>query len=296
MRFSAFLTLERPILEVLEVAKYVDSTGWDGVWLPDHFMTDDDARAAYHESLTTISAVAATTSRVRIGSLVAGNLWRHPGVLANMASTIDHISRGRFTLGLGAGWQLNEHQAYGVKLTPPKERLDQLEEACIVLRSMFRQRRTSFSGSYYEFDDAPLEPRPIQTPIPLLIGGWGERRTLQIAARYGDQWNYMGPPDLLEHKLEVLDEHCAREGRDPADIWRSTSVTVFMTDDPEDQKARISSASGIFGSPEEIRDIVAHYRQLGIDEFILADFNLGDLDARKRTYDIFMEKVASEFR
>jgi F420-dependent oxidoreductase-like protein len=195
----------------------VESTGWDGVCYADHFMPNgEDTSGPWSEAWTTIAALAASVPRIRVFPLVTGNTYRHPAVLAKMAATVDHISGGRLVLGLGAGWQENEHLAYGIPLYDIRERLARLEEACRVIKGLFTDPRTTFHGKYYQLEDAPLEPKPVQDPLPLLIGGGGEKITLRIAARYADEWNVWGDVETLRSKMAVLERHCAEVGRDPS--------------------------------------------------------------------------------
>jgi alkanesulfonate monooxygenase SsuD/methylene tetrahydromethanopterin reductase-like flavin-dependent oxidoreductase (luciferase family) len=158
--------------------------------------------------------------------LVTGIHYRHPAVLANMASALDIVSNGRLELGIGAGWNEEESAAYGIDLPPLRERFDRLEEACAVLDLLLTRDTASFSGDHYTLTDARCEPKPVQRPRPpLVIGGGGEKRTLRIAARWADQWNAPGAtPDVLAHKIAVLHGHCAAVGRDPAAIEISVQV------------------------------------------------------------------------
>src|SRR5579884_41893 len=162
MRFSVWPSPQRTWPQVREIVERCDETGWDGAYFADHFMPDDPegkpTDGAYLECWSVLAGLASVTGRIRLGSLVSGNLYRHPAVLANAAVTIDHISNGRVVLGLGAGWQVNEHAVYGIDLPPPRERVDRLEEACAVIRSLLREPRTTVAGRSYRVTDAPCEP------------------------------------------------------------------------------------------------------------------------------------------
>ena len=171
----------------------------------------DDTRPT-SECAALMAGLAAATERVRIGSLVFGNTYRHPAILANEVATIDHMSGGRVLLGLGAGWQENEHQAYGIELPPVKQRLDRFEEAVQVVKGLFSQPRFSFKGTYYVIDDAPMNPG--REDMKILVGGSGEKRTMRIAAQYGDEWNAWSTPEIMRAKLDVLRRHCDALGRD----------------------------------------------------------------------------------
>ncbi|MHB8578177.1 MAG: LLM class F420-dependent oxidoreductase, partial [Dehalococcoidia bacterium] len=221
MRFSIWPSPGGRWEDTLAICRHAASTGWDGLWFSDHFMPNTPAATGpVHESWMTLAALAAAVPRVRIGTLVSGNTYRHPAVLAKMAAEIDQISGGRFVLGLGAGWQENEHAAYGLPFPSIAERLRRLDEACQVIIGLFTNARTTFAGRYYQLQDAPLEPKPVQSPLPLFIGGGGEKKTLRIVAKYANEWNVWGTPETLRQKIAVLDQHCAAVGRPPAEVRR----------------------------------------------------------------------------
>lgn len=300
MRFSIWPSPQRPWNEVLELSAHAARTGWDGVYFADHFMPNtDDARGPLLECWSVLAGLAAAVPRVRLGALVTGNTYRHPAVLANMAATVDHISGGRLVLGLGAGWQQNEHDAYGIELPSVPERLARFEEACTVVSSLLRQDRTTFDGRYYRLADAPCEPKPVQPHLPLLLGGGGERVTLRIAARHADEWNCWGTPDVLRHKIGVLERHCEAEGRDPSRIARSAQALVYVSHDQEWlTRKRESGLQGHFmvGTPGELQEIVGAYRDAGVDELIVPDWNMGPMARRTDTFDLFLAEVAGPFR
>jgi len=205
----------------------------DGAWLFDHFYPIfTDPTGPCLEGWTTLAALAARTRRLRIGVMVSGNTHRHPAVLANMAATVDVVSGGRLEIGLGAGWSEAEHLAYGIDLPPLGERFDRLEEACAVVDRLLREPEVDLQGTHYWLTAARCEPKPLQRPRPpLVIGGRGEQRTLRIAARYADQWNYpSGPTEDFRRKVEVLHRHCDEVGRDPEAI--EISVQVDAGGDP----------------------------------------------------------------
>ena len=165
------------------------------------------------ESWSTLSALSALVPRLRVGTIVLGNTYRHPAVVAKMAAQVDIISGGRLLLGLGAGWQEYEHAAYGIPFYTMRERLERLDEACEVMRSLWTQRRSDYKGRYYQLSDAPLDPKPVQTPHPELMIG-GKIVTLRIVAKHADHWNVWGGPQVLARKGTILDEHCGAVGRD----------------------------------------------------------------------------------
>ena len=239
-----------------------------------------DVSAPWPEARTTLSAIAAVTPRIRLGTLVVGNTYRHPAVLAKMAATIDHISNGRMVFGLGAGWQENEHRKYGIDFFDVRGRLARLEEACKVIKQLFQNESSTFEGDFYQLAEAPLEPKPVQNPLPLLIGGGGEKVTLRITAQYADEWNVWGTVATLKHRIRVLDEHCERLGRDPKTLRRTAVALVYLTDDTAvAEKMRNNTQATIAGSVAALQDTVAAYQALGVDELIVPNFNLrGDAE------------------
>lgn len=279
MDYSLWPNAGRPWDDVLEAAGYAERTGWHGVWVADHFMPNGDGSGPMNECLALLAGLAVATSRVRIGSMVLGNTYRHPAVVAKQAATLDQMSGGRFVLGMGAGWQVNEHEAYGIELPPVRERLARFEEACQVLTGLLGHDRTSFDGTYYRLDDAPLEPKP--RSLPILVGAAGEKVALRIVARYADEWNHWGLPELAEQKGRVFAGHCARIDRDPTTVRRSAQAMIEIVE-PGDAEARArrdrlekAGRPVIMGSAAEVLDVVARYPAAGIDEFLVPDFLLG---------------------
>lgn len=208
---------------------------WSAGWLFDHlYPIFSEAFEPTLESWTLLSALAASTERLRVGVMVSANHYRHPALVAKMAATVDRISSGRLELGLGAGAPRSapEHQAYGIPMPGTGKRMDMLEEACQVVDGLLTQSSFSFDGTHYRLHEARCEPKPIQQPRPpLVIGGKGERRTLCAAARFADQWNFpSGAPAELREKIAVLRRHCTDVGRDPTEIEVSAQVTA--TGDP----------------------------------------------------------------
>lgn len=294
MKFAVWPSMNDPWAETLAIARHAEATGWDGVYYADHFMPNDaDVSAPVGECWTTLAALAAAVPRIRIGPLVTGNTYRHPAVLAKMAATVDIISGGRLVLGLGAGWQENEHRAYGIEFSTVGGRLSRLEEACHVITSLFANRRTTFAGRYYQLTDAPLEPKPVQSPVPLLIGGGGEQRTLRIAARYANEWNVWGTPEVLARKGQILDRYCEDLGRDPRTIRRSAQALLVMTDDRSlIERVRASGRPVLGGTGPELRALVEQYAEAGVNELVIPGFTIGrTLEEKLATLDRFNEEV-----
>ncbi len=302
MRFSVWPSLTQPWADVVEVVEHAEATGWDGVYLADHFMGDAGAPWPVEiptlEATAALAALAATTSRVRLAPLVLGITYRHPAVLANWAVTVDHVSSGRLLLGVGAGWQENEHEQYGIALGSPRERIDRFVAALRVLRGLLREARTTVKGDHYVVTDALCEPKPVQSPLPILVGGKGNRM-LRVVARHADEWNMWSSPAEMAERASVLDAACEAEGRDPATVRRSSQALFFLVDDDRkaaDLAARVAPRPAAAGPPERIAEWVATWRDAGVDEVIVPDFTLGAGARRADALDTLIEQVAPQFR
>jgi F420-dependent oxidoreductase-like protein len=253
--------------DILAVAGEAEQAGYDSVWVADHFMantgTAEVATPTIHECFSLLAGLATAVPRVRLGSMVAGITYRHPAVLANIAGTIDDLSEGRLVLGVGAGWQLNEHAAYGIELGSVRERLDRFEESLAVLRGLLSEETTTVDGKHYSVTDAPqvMVTRP---RVPILIGGTGEQRMLGIVAQHADEWNCWSTPEVFAHKSKVLDEHCARIGRDPKTIHRTTQAIILLDQEPGEARHPV-----IGGSPAQIVDTIGQWRESGLDELLI---------------------------
>jgi F420-dependent oxidoreductase-like protein len=263
-----------------DCGRRVEELGFDSLWTSDHFMgSDDDVDGPTFEGWQLLPAWGALTSRVRIGICVSGNTYRHPAILAKMAATLDHITNGRAILGLGAAWYEREHRAYGIPFDTRSIRLARLAEAAEIVRSLLDQPRTTYRGTYYQLEDAPFMPRPIQGHLPLMIGGGGERKTLRVAARFADYWNGFGTVDTIAHKLAVLRVHCASVGRDPAEITPTVSFGVVVRDDPAAVAARVQEIDaanhgdgvwlGPSGTVEQTAQGFAAYWRTGVRGFLV---------------------------
>lgn len=298
MRFSIWPTLSQPWTDVLEVTRHAEATGWDGVYVADHFMGSGGEfgpdLTPNLEATATLPALALATERVRLGTLVLGNTYRHPAVLASWAATTDHVSGGRLLLGVGAGWQENEHQQYGIELPRPKERLDRFEEACQVLNGLLRQERTTLHGRHYQLTDACSEPKPVQEPLPLLIGGKGDRM-LGIVARHADEWNMWGLAPTIAERAAVLDARCEAVDRDPGTIKRSAQALIRITDDAAKAQRFVEAArprAAIAGPPDAVAEAVIQWQAVGLDEVIVPDFALGTGAQRLDHLDAILGAVA----
>jgi F420-dependent oxidoreductase-like protein len=259
-----------------------EELGFDWVSDFDHFLPImHDPAGRQFEGLTMLSAMAAHTERVRCGMLVLGVTYRHPAVVANMAATIDHVSDGRLELGMGAAWYELEHDQYGIPFPRIGVRMDMLDEACHILRSLWTQESTTFEGKHFQLKDAHMEPKPMQEHLPLVIGGSGERRTLRIVAEHADIWNtFFGDVDRYKHLLDVLRGHCGDVGRDPADVRRSLTFRAVLADTeaaaeersreifggPPPERARNMS---VIGTPEQCVERLKPYAEVGVGDFLL---------------------------
>jgi F420-dependent oxidoreductase-like protein len=251
------------------------------------------------EGWVTISVLAGLTSKMKLGTLVTGNTYRHPSVLAKMGATLDVLSKGRLIMGIGGAWNADEASAYGIPFPSTKERLQRLEEAVQVIRLMWTEDRASFDGRFYQLRGAYCNPKPIQKPYPkILIGGVGEKRTLRTVARYGDACNIFGSLDTVKRKLDILREHCRKAGRDYDSIIKSKGGRVIIGD--RDRIEKELEAAGVtkermesitYGTPEQIRRQIEAFREAGIDYW------MSSFDPRKELENVtrFGRDVVSTF-
>ncbi|HEV8557871.1 MAG TPA: TIGR03560 family F420-dependent LLM class oxidoreductase [Actinophytocola sp.] len=232
---------------------------FESAWNWDHFYPlTGDLTGQNLEGWTMLAALAQATRRIRLGCQVTGMIYRHPAVLANMAATVDIISAGRLELGLGAGWNQIECDAYGIELPPLRERFDRFDEGVEAIVRLLSQETTTFAGRYVRLTDARCEPKPVQRPHPpVTIGGRGPKRTLRAAARWAAQWNVISnDPEEWRGLKEILAGHCADLGRDPAEITCSVNVRV-------DEDGELSSAIG------QAAERVAAWRDAGVDLVVM---------------------------
>jgi len=281
MDLTLWPLVSQPWPALCEAVEMVEALGWYGAMVEDHFMADGGGFGAVSdprlEVTSVLSALAAVTNSLRLAPLVMSATYRHPAVVANWAVTVDHISAGRLTLGLGAGWQLNEHAQYGIQLGTPGERIDRLDEYCTVVRSLLEQSVTDFNGRFFELSNAWCEPKPLQPRLPLLIGGKGDRM-LRLVARHADQWNMWAMPTVFSERSAVLDQSCEAIGRDPATIRRSTQALVCLTDSESDARSFLDAAGGraaFAGTAEQFADLAAQWHDAGVDELVIPDWHLG---------------------
>lgn len=260
--------------EMLSLWQEVDTLGFDSAWVFDHFLPIfSDPTGPCLEGWTALSALAMVTKQVQLGVMVTGNTYRHPAVLAKMATTVDIISGGRLILGIGAGWFELEHQTFGIAFPKVTERLKMLDETLEIVKRLWTEERVNFTGRYYQLKEALLNPRPVQRPHPLiLVGASGEQVALGIVARRADVWNSFGSPEVFARKIAVLTEHCRRIGRDPDTIEKSVLLQLTLTDDQETKrKTRENESWGMLvGNSDDVRQQIERYVAVGVTHIIIS--------------------------
>ena len=265
----------------VEVAQLAERLGYDSLWIYDHFHNvPRPAHEAVFECWTTMAAISQLTSTIRLGQMVGCNSYRNPGVLAKITSNLDVISGGRLDWGIGAGWYENEYRAYGFDFPKPKDRIGMLEETVQIVRSMWTEPETTFSGKYYDLKRANCDPKPLQEPTPpIWIGGGGEQLTLRVVAKYANCSNFGGPPEMWAHKRDVLRQHCDDVGRDPDEIRMTWSPEVFIRETEAEVEAAGSlavwgqpaeewRANNLVGTVEQVAEKIRTYVDLGCRGFI----------------------------
>ncbi len=267
---------------MLTTAKRVDRLGFDHLWTWDHvYAIFGDPYQPIFEGYTTLGAWAAVTERAHLGLLVGANTFRNPALVAKSVTTIDHISGGRAILGLGGAWFGLEHEAHGIDFGKGfGERLDRLDEAVGVIARLLEGEEVTHEGRAYGFERLRQTPLPIQRPLPIMIGGSGEKKTLRTVAKYAHMWNAFGTPEELARKDEILRRHCEEVGRDEREIERTVGCKLVIRDD-EDQARRTweslmernkTPLDGIrdpwLGSPVQIAERITRYQEIGFQTVI----------------------------
>jgi F420-dependent oxidoreductase-like protein len=287
IRFGLQVAQQQTTIEELkEVWKEAEALGFDTLWVNDHLLASvGPADAPELEAWTLLAAMAANTSRVKIGAMVTNNTFRHPSVLAKMAATVDHISNGRLILGIGAGWFEKEHQAYGIAFPAVKDRTAQLGEALEVITKLWSANPTvSFKGQYYTLLDAPFMPKPVQQPHPpIMIGGVGEKKILPLVAKYAQMWNIPSlPADQIAEKNKILEKACKKINRNCAEIERSYLTPLYIKGDAAEvstllervaelRKVSVDEVrkSVLAGDPAAIKQQMQAYIDAGVTHFII---------------------------
>ena len=289
VRFGVHTGLQRTsIAELQGLWSRIEELGFDWISIWDHFYAADGTGDPDNlEAIVTHAALAASTSRVRCGSLVYSAGYRHPAVLAKAMATLDQLADGRVTLGLGGGWLAQEYRDYGIPFGTAGERLALLRESIQCIRGLLTKDVTDFAGEHVTLTGARCEPKPVQARLPIWVGGGGERVTLRIVAEHADGWNIpFVSPEEWARKSAVLDEHCAAVGRDPGDVTRSVNVGMAFTE--EELAAQFGAIAefvrpGVLtGSTQEVIDRVGAYVEAGAEWVILAMRSPFDRDGLER--------------
>jgi F420-dependent oxidoreductase-like protein len=290
----------------VEVARACDRLGYDSVWAVDHFFGIPDPTHGIFEGWTALTAIAALTERVRLGHLVLCVSYRHPAVLAKMAATLDHVSAGRFVLGMGAGWHQQEYQAYGLSFPPIGRRLKELDEALAIVRRMWTEEPATYFGEHFHIEDAYCRPRPVQSPHPpVLIGGTGERVLLRLVAEHADVWNNLGwAHRQMPRKLDVLRRHCdaAKREFETIEISQQTLAAIGETEAEAKRatdtvRSELPFLSGgddliIAGTPEGCIDRVRRTVDMGATTIVMSFGRNPTIPA----LELFAERVIPAFR
>jgi len=297
---SAFDRVRKVVLEC-------ERLGYHSVWLDDHLMF---GKSPILECWTTLSALSAITTRIRLGTMVSCNSFRNPSLLAKMAATFDVISGGRLELGVGAGVQRSEHVAYGITFPKPNVRIRRLKEAVEIIRKMWTEEKASYCGKYYRLKEAVCEPKPLQKPHPpITIGGSGEKLTLQVTAQYADRfdWGYLPSLELYKHKLDVLKSHCKAVGRDFQEIEKSCWLggQIFIAQNrkeldekvlqwkPKNDSMKDFQKHSLIGTPDECRRKIQQYANLGVTYFMLFFGDLPSVDGVRLFAETVVKKMKS---
>jgi alkanesulfonate monooxygenase SsuD/methylene tetrahydromethanopterin reductase-like flavin-dependent oxidoreductase (luciferase family) len=262
-----------------------DELGYDHLWTWDHlYAIFGNPLQPIFEGWAALAAWAKVTSRIRLGLLVGANTFRNPGLVAKLATSLDHISGGRAILGLGGAWFELEHTAYGIEFgTSPGKRLAWLDEAAGIVKALLAGEAVTRDGPRYHFDRCRMVPGPLQETLPLMIGGSGERKTLRTVAKYADMWNGGGDLPTVARKIEILRQHCEDVGRDPAEIeltvgYKPTirdtepeahEVVEWLMEHNQTPMARIENDKSFWvGTVDQIAETMHSFRQIGVNTFI----------------------------
>jgi F420-dependent oxidoreductase-like protein len=281
-------------------AQAADADGYETIWVADHLHNAMGSQDMLFECWTTTTALLRDTRRIRVGQLVTCNGYRNPALQAKMASTLDVISGGRLTFGIGAGWWEPDYRAYGYEYPGSAERLSRLEEAAQVILALWTEDKVTVDGRYYQVKDAVNQPKGIQRPhVPLMIAGGGEKVTLKLVARYGDLCNLVDDPATIERKLAVLRKHCADAGRDYASI-RKTAMTLCIIGETDADAAALVppwapqvftgdiAQHGLVGTVDTIRRRLADYEAAGVDELAISFHDAPRLDMMRAYASAFL--------
>jgi alkanesulfonate monooxygenase SsuD/methylene tetrahydromethanopterin reductase-like flavin-dependent oxidoreductase (luciferase family) len=275
-----------------------EKLGYDVAYVVDHFVSynPETGPSPIFEGPTVLAAMLAQTTRMRGGVMVAGNTYRNPGILSKIACTLDHLSNGRMELGMGSGHTKLEHDQYNIPYYTQGTRLRMFAESIKIVRSLMTNERTTFEGKYYTMTNAMCEPKPVQQPFPLLVGGVGEELSMRIVAESADIWNNWTSPDTegYQHKLDALHRHCNDVGRDPSDIRLSMHIKPLIgeTEAELEERAATSNRHRSQGTPDQIIVDLLAFVKLGVSDFVFMFDSPGDY----RTLELLATKVAPAVR
>jgi F420-dependent oxidoreductase-like protein len=267
---------------LVSVARVAERAGYASVYVADHLVTVPPSQNMVFECWTTVAALLRETERIRVGQLVTCNDYRNPALQAKMASTVDAIGGGRFTFGIGAGWYEPDYRGYGFEFRDDPTRLRRLREAVQIILSLWTEPETTFKGEHYSVSDAVNQPKGVQSPhIPMMIAGGGERMTLKVVAEYADLCNLLGDPATVARKLGVLRQHCDTVGRDFGEIQKTVLMYGALGRSEEEARSRLPgwipavfpgelAEYGLVGTVETVRERIAAYEAVGVDEFIIS--------------------------
>jgi len=291
--------------KIREIAGAAERLGYESIWVSDHFfLTPETVDTDCLECYTVLTALSRDTTRLRLGAMVASQSYRSPALLAKAAASLDNISGGRLNFGIGAGWKDVEYDAYGFPFPAPGARIRQLDEALEVCRRMWTTGKASFEGRYFQVREAPCSPKPIQSPLPVWVGGTGDK-TLRVAAKHADAVNFSWshPPGFIKERLDTLERHCRRLGRDPAEIRVSAGLMVVLDETQEGVDERLEQLRlnwdteymrylsrqrpNIAATPDTLAELLREYTSLGVDHFILR-WHYGD---ELRSLKLFADRV-----
>ncbi|MDQ1279228.1 MAG: hypothetical protein QG670_488 [Thermoproteota archaeon] len=302
-------------------ALYCEQLGYDSIWFGDHLITGSSRL----ECWTVLSALSAITSKIRLGTLVLCNNWRNPALLAKMSATLDVISQGRLELGIGSGWNKDEHETYGYAFPEPRVRIGMLREGLEIIKRMWTEDKPSYQGKYYKISNVVCEPKPVQKPHPpITIGGSGEQLTLRAVAAYADRWNGSGPPEEYKRRLDILQKYCQRIRRDYTTIDKTyySSMDIYNTEDELlramkeiyqtglDQRIQLQNLSfeewlvafrsrNMVGTPEECLKKMRQLVDIGVTYYtfsIRAARKAPNLTERRKSLRLFAEGVINQIK
>ena len=261
LRFGLTVTPSEPYPVLARKWRYFEELGFDSIWHCDHLLRPNDPTAPLFEAWTLLAALAAETSRIRVGVLVTSNVLRHPALLAQEAITVDHVSEGRLEVGIGCGWFEEEHERFRIPLYEPAVRVDRFSEAMEIIDLLLRGETVSYEGRHYQLTEARLRPLPVQSPRPPLTLAAHRPRMLRICARYADRWNSSGTLEEMAARNRFLDEACEKIGRDPTEIIRSFRAGV--------SNVGSRGLPDIWSSPDAFTEVVGVFGEAGATEFIM---------------------------